>query len=227
MPNEVLTWLNSNRDYFDGLALLQKYGATKFILELLAPGPSPFNTPKLLKELQKLPTPVQVVATVAADQPALPRPATDCQTTATYKLDHNLEKELRIKKQIKTLYKEINHLRGKLSALPEGDELCQCALDVVTKDLRKQDLWQHLHYFQQNGKWFDEQPENQVQEFDVNDPEQLERKIKNLMASRSKVTGDLKKPWPKAKEDHVKRRQADFTKEIEYYISLRKSDVTG
>ncbi len=225
MPDDVLTWLNGNRNFFDGLTLLQQYGATKFILDLLSTGPSAFNTPKLLKELQKIPAPAITAGPVAAAPAARPKPAPERPASSIYKPDHNLEKQLRIKAQIKTLYKEINHQHAKLSVLPEGDELYRCALDVVTKQLRKQDLWQHLHYFEQNGKWFDELPENQVEEFDPNDPEQLERKIKNLMASRSKVTKDLKKPWPKAQEDHLKRRQADFTKKIEYYISLRKKDA--
>jgi hypothetical protein len=138
-----------------------------------------------------------------------------------YVPDHDLEKTLRIKKLIKDQFKEITHLRGKLSILPEGAELFECAKLIVTKDMRKQDLWDQLHYFETNGKWFDEQPENQVKDFDPKDSAQLEQKIKNLMASRSKAAAALKKPLPVAMKAHHEKRKADFTRQIEHLKTLR------
>ncbi len=219
MPDEVLAWLNGGRNYTAGVELLRKYGASKFLIDLLSSGPDAFNTPKLLKEMQKIE--IQEPGAGRQDEKEVVPSAAISTSKKPYTPDHNLEKKLRIQKIIKDLLKEITHLRGRLVVLPEGDELYECAKLVLTRDLKKRDLWDQLHYFENNGVWFDELPENQVKDFDPADKQQLEQKIKNLMASRSKVSKLLKKPWPVGVKAHHEKRKAEFDRQIEHFKSLR------
>ena len=218
----IETWLSGDRNYEAGLQLLREHGASDFMIDLLADGPDEYNTPKLLQEILAL--------------HILPQPATASQPspgngsgsnsredaqwwsvapTTTYLPDHDLEKTIRIKEQIKQLYKEIGHLKPQLIHLPTRLQRYQCATDIATKDLRRQDLWEHLHYFEENGKWFDELPENQPKPFD------LERAIKNEMANRSKASAFLDKPQTVVKKAYYEEKVAGHTRKIENLKKLR------
>jgi hypothetical protein len=191
----IETWLTDGRNYFEGLQILRDHGASEFMIGLLEDGPDEYNTPKLHAE---------ILALHKKDEAVI-----------SYSPNPDLEKTLRYKEQIRQLFKEISHLKGQLINLPEGPKLYECARLIVTKDLRKQDLWEHLHYFETNGVWFDDLPENKPKPFN------LERQIKNVMANRSKAAGYLKQPQPVAKKLHYEQKIAAFNKELETLIKQR------
>jgi len=215
MQPDIQNWLNDNRDYQAGLVLLQKHGKTGFIINLLQKGPDAYNTPRMLVELQKL-AESRPPLTIVVGQPdekvaikTVSEPATSNSAPRSYVPDQNLEKKLRINALLKNLWKELTHLHGQLSVLPEGEKLHETAALILTKNLKRQDLWDQLHYFEQNGVWFDELPGNQPKPFD------LEQSIKNLMSSRAKAKKILEKPVNKAKREHTERRIAEFDKQLE------------
>lgn len=214
MATTAAEWLIGTRDYDAGIEILKAAGASDFLLDLLASGPDPYNTPRLLQEIEQLAS----QAPASMDLPALDEEQAATAATAKpapYTPDKDLEKTIRYKERIRQLFKEMNHLKGQLPTLPEGPQLLACARGIVKRDLRKQDLWEHLHYFEQNGKWFDELPENQPKPFD------LEKAIKNAMSNRSKALAALKKPLPVVMRDHYTQKAAEFDKKVNDLISLR------
>ncbi len=215
MQNEVTAWLDGDRDYEQGFQLLKTCGASTLLIDLLSDGPGAYNTSKLHAELVKI--------SQAKSEDTEPASEASPEPTARVQIDdepanqgRNVEKKLRIDRIIKTLWKEICHLHGQLSVLPEGEELHRCAREILTKNLKRQDLWDQLHYFEANGGWFDDLPENQPK------PENAEQGIKNLMACRSKARRELKKPLSVAKREHHLRRIAEFNKQIEALKLSRK-----
>lgn len=252
MSNTVQSWLNGDRDYAEGVQLLRDHQVSNFLINLLAPGPDAFNTPKLLSEIQKLPATSPAVsqlpamageASTASHNEAMAavsdlewqvdsiesilsdltsqvdamQAATDNPTSEAgiYTPDYNLEKKMRYDAQIKQLWKEICYLHAQMDLLPEGDQLYQVAQELLVKDMRRADLWNHLHYFNANGVWFDDLPENQPK------PENPEQEIRNLMANRSKAKANLKKPQTKAKKQFFQDKVDSLTAEIENLKALR------
>lgn len=214
MQMEINAWLNGDRDYTAGVELFRISGGSSFLVNLLAIGPDAYNTPKLLTELTRLSeadSPDQS-APLQDQSQALPAPPAN----ESYTPDNNLEKKLRIDLLLKNIWKEMCHLHGQLSILPEGRRLFECAKLILTKNLKRQDLWDQLHYFEKNNVWFDDLPENQPKPFD------LEQEIKNLMASRSKCKARLKKPLPDAKKQHELKKVADFDQKIKDLKSKRR-----
>lgn len=269
MIEQIDTWLNGNRDYNSGLSLLQHVNASKFLVDVLSTGPDAFNTPKLLKELQKHRAAIFESKQQIADVPSYTVPPwrkiiedrefieevksfigdqvvskmpdsndllDDVQyliedhletsgykpeTPAPYRSNHDLEKKLRIDSQIKLLWKEITHLHGQLTVLPDGDQKYEVAKGIRLKDRKIQDLRDHLEYFTREGKWFDELPENQAHTFDPKDPAQLEKEIKNQMANRAKSAAHLKRPLSVAKRKYHQDRYNKFDQQVKYLKSLR------
>lgn len=216
MQKDIQNWLDGTRNYAEGVEILKNCGGSPFLINLLSAGPDAYNTPKLLAELTALHLKVKP-GTLPEPQPeqgTSPEPETE-EPAAPYIPDHDLEKKLRIKKMITEIWKEMCHCHGQLSILPEGRQLFEVSKMLLTKELKKNDLWDQLHYFENTGKWFDELPENQPKPFD------REQKIKNLMASRSKCTARLKKPLPESKRQHEQKKIADFDKRINDLRSLR------
>lgn len=216
MATEVENWLKGDRNYLAGLKLLEQNGVSKFLLDMLQKGPDHYNTPKLLQLIEKLPkTSITAEKQISKPLNTKPEAAHALPGPATYRPDKNLEKTLRIKEIIKQLWKEMTHLKAQLPYLPEGEKLYECARDLVTKNLRRQDYWDHLHYFEKNGEWFDELDENAPKPFD------LELEIKNLMANRSKASAKLKKPLPAAKIKFYQAKVNLINEKIEKLKKLR------
>ncbi|MGY0037646.1 hypothetical protein [Pedobacter sp. NJ-S-72] len=210
MQKELNIWLNGDQDYHTGVKLLQQYRCSNFLIQLLSSGPDVYNTPKLHSEILKARNEVE-------NQPAVISPAQSLTIPTHYKPDRNLEKKMRIDAIIVQLWKEICHLHGQLSVLPEGERLYECANSIMVKDLKRQDLWDQLHYYKLNGVWFDELQENMPKPFN------LEQDIKNLMTSRSKAKKMLKKPLPDAKRIYYQGRVSHFDKKIEDLKKLRNN----
>lgn len=216
MSAAAAQWLKSERDYFAGLKILEGSGISAFLVNMLSKGPDQFNTPKLQQLIQRLAeNPPATKPEPVAPQPALVAPQPDRPGPAVYSPDKDLEKTIRIKEIIKQLFKEMTHLKAQLIHLPEGEKLYECARDLLTKSLRRQDLWDHLHYFEKNGKWFDELPENAPKPFD------LEREIKNLMSNRSKASAKLAKPLPPAKAAYYQKKVDEINTRIDKFKKLR------
>lgn len=214
MATEAENWLESEREYFAGVQLLRELGASDFIIDLLKSGPDAFNTGKLVVEMQK-----QIcrkpAALPVAEQPEVIEVATDPPGSSTYVPDKNLDKKLRIDGLIKQLWKEVCHLHGQLCVLPPGEQLHQVARAMKLKNLKRQDMWDHLHYFNMNGQWFDELPENQPKPFDC------EQEIKNLMANRSKASAHLKKPLTAARKKFILDKIARLNEKIDQLKKMR------
>lgn len=115
----------------------------------------------------------------------------------------------------------MDHLHGKLSLIPEGDQLFQVAQTIIKKSLKNQDLFAQIHYYNNNGVWWDELPENQRLEFDPNDKEQLEQKIKNVMSYRAKAKKLIRQVMPVAKKEHHLKRIAAFNAELKKLKAYR------
>jgi hypothetical protein len=218
---DIQSWLTGNRNYFDGLQLLREHGATEFMLELLADGPDEYNTPKLLQELTALHL-IQPSVPVAHPMPGNGSGSNERLNaqfwnipSPTYVPDHNLEKTIRIKEQIKQLFKEIGHLKPQLLTARTRAKRYELARELATRDMRKQDLWEHLHYFEENGVWFDELPENQPK------PYNLERDIKNQMANRTKTQKYLDSPLPVAKRKFYQAKLDAINLKIDNLKKLR------
>lgn len=214
MQIEINAWLKGDRDYYAGVKLFEQYGSSKFMVNLLSSGPDSYNTPKLLSELQIL------LSEAGEELPAVAiknsKEPEQLEIASAYIPDKNLEKKLRIDSIIKQLWKEICHLHGQLGVLPEGEKLYECARQIKLKDLKRQDLWDQLHYYQSNGVWFDELPEN------IPKPYDLEQAIDNLMSSRSKARKILKKPLTQGKRDYQLKRIAEIDRKIADLKKLRK-----
>lgn len=213
MATDASSWLNSKRDYTAGLEILCAAGISGFLLEVLETGPDNFNTPKLLEEIQNL-NKRKPAAPVDQPAPGHQAEAREEQAPAT---GNNLEKKIRMDQDIRDLFKEMSHVHGQLSVLPEGAQLFEAAYFVLTTDLKKQRLWDHLHFYKNNGHWFSDLPENQPK------PENLEQEIKNAMANRSKAKRQLKNPLPAAKKEYYGAVVADWTKVIDDLKSQRNA----
>ncbi|RVU01091.1 hypothetical protein EOD41_10785 [Mucilaginibacter limnophilus] len=213
MAKTATAWLSGDQDYHEGLEILKLTGASAFMLGLLNSGPDNYNTPKLKQELEIIAgnEVIESLIEVTPVPPVTEPPAASEQYTP----NNNLEKKLRIDGMIRQLFKEITHLHGKLSVVPEGDELFQIAKQIKIKKLKKQDLFDQLHYFNENGVWFDNKPQ------DDPDPENLEQAIKNLMSQRSKVKPHLKKPLPADVRERYEKKIAALTAKIEALIKKR------
>ena len=205
---DIHSWLTGGRNYNEGLQLLRKHGASDFMLELLGDGPGEYNTPKLLQELIALRVDMPPAQICADEPPAPPVPV-------TYVPNHDLEKTIRIKEQIKQLFKEIAHLKPQLLHAPTTAKRYEIARELATRDMRKQDHWEHLHFFEENGKWFDELPENQAKPYD------LEKDIKNQMSNRTKTQKYLDSPQPAAKKKFYQEKLAAINLKIEKLKKLR------
>ncbi|HVW97507.1 MAG TPA: hypothetical protein VHA56_16155 [Mucilaginibacter sp.] len=202
--------MKGDRNYDAGLALLRAAGITGFVMDMLTDGPDEYNTIKLSEEIERLSGSLPAA-------PVMPSP----EEVNIHAEAEELEKVLRVKSMIKQLFKEIVHLRGRLPVLPEGDELHECARAILFKDLKRQDLFDQLHYFEKHGHWFDELPENRQRPFDATDKKQLERKIKNLMGNRCKAADNLKKPQTAAKRKFYQEKIAGINREIDKLKALR------
>jgi hypothetical protein len=211
MASDALSWLNSNRDYTSGLQILRSAGVSDFLLDVLESGPDNFNTPTLLEEISNL---VKIAPINSPEEPLVNETTTDLPVPKEF---DSLEKKIRLDQQIRDLFKEITHVHGQLSVLPEGERLFEAAYLVLTTDLKKQRLWDQLHYYKNNGHWFDELAENKPK------PEDLEQEIKNAMANRSKAKGNLKNPLPAAKKEYYQAIVADWTKVIDGLRSQRNA----
>lgn len=225
MIEKINAWLNSDRDYAAGYELLVTGGATGLMVSLLSSGPDIVNTPKLLSELQKLKAGFLISAEAAVICEALevqpPALAPPGAPAAPPRLPGNdLDKKLRIDAEIKQLWKEMCHLHGQLAILPEGKELYECARELRHKDLKRKDLYDQLHYFEQNGTWFDVR-HPATKEVDTTDPEQLEREIKNAMGNRSKAAKNLDRPLPVAERKHYQEKFDKFDKLTKHLQSQR------
>lgn len=209
MAITVNDWLKGDRDYFTGIQILQDHQVSAFLIKILSDGPDDYNTPKLLEEIEKL-KPVALPVKPEA-RPELARQG----QAPIYVPDPSMEKKLRIDARIKQIWKEMCHLHGQLDVLPPGQALHEVTRELMLKKLKRQDLWDHLHYFETNGVWFDDLPENQAKPMD---PEQ---EIKNLMANRSKAAANLKKPLPAAKKTFYENKIAAINVQIDNLKKLR------
>ncbi|MBS7565146.1 hypothetical protein KHS38_12095 [Mucilaginibacter sp. Bleaf8] len=226
MIEKIDTWLNSERDYEAGYELLKAGGASGLLINILKSGPDAFNTPKLLAELEKLRsklsnTELETAASAQVPLLEVQKPVIPSPPDQQSKDAHNLEKKLQVDKQIKQLWKEICHLHGQLSVLPEGDQLYECARDLLLKDLKRKDLYDQLHYFETKGVWFDEVRGNGPATFDPKGPDQLHREIKNAMSNRSKAARELNRPLPVAERNYHQGRFDEFNKKVQHLQSLR------
>lgn len=214
MATSASKWLIGDRVYDTGVQILRDRGASAFMIDLLSSGPDHFNTTKLINELTKVAELEEPAAPDPDETPAapvLPGPVTRSPA-------YDLEKKLKIDRQIRQQMKELAHLHGRLSLTAEGKDLYELAKEIRILDLQKQRLWDQLHYFNNKGEWFDELPENEVK------PEDIEQEIKNLMARRSKAKKELKFPLPDEKKEFYQAKIDELTKAI---AKLREARTNG
>ncbi len=225
MLEKIDTWLAGDRDYHAGFELLKAGGASALILDLLGSGPDHFNTSKLLTEIGKLRDKQPAITPETQPEPEamdLPTPPERDQVEpASVEPSADLARKLAIDAQLRTLWKEMSHLHGQLSVLPEGQQLYQCAAAIQRKDLQRRTLFDHLHYFEVNGTWFDEQLEERTKEKDLTDPAQLEQAINNAKSNKSKAGKQLKRPLPVAERQYHQGRFDEFDRLLKHLRSLR------
>ncbi|MBE7177723.1 MAG: hypothetical protein INR69_15045, partial [Mucilaginibacter polytrichastri] len=108
--NPFSSWLQSSRNYRDGLALLAGSSCSKVVLKMLEAGPGPFNSPKLAQVIQKLSN-----AWIAPVSKAIPKnvaefliPVPDTQIAQPA----SPAKLLAIRKEIADTWKQMCHYHG-------------------------------------------------------------------------------------------------------------------
>jgi len=159
-------WLNNSpRDYSTGFALYQRYGKSRFLLELLGQGEDEYNTQRLLLELKNINShlvlpPVGVASpsggTSPREVPSGVFSSLDSYTRfspvqrepiQTDQLPESLQKMV-VEKS--SLYKQCYSLHQRLEYLPSDKERASAAQLICDHFRRIDEIWQQLDYYQQH-----------------------------------------------------------------------------
>ena len=167
MPvSAIERWLhNPSRDYATGYALYQRYGKSRFLIDLLGQGEDEYNRGRLLQELKALNSAI-VVPAVAANEvknqgAEREIPSGEFSSLQSYtrfsppqrepvqtdQLPESLQK-LVVEKS--SLYKQCCSLHQRLEYMPSDKERAAAAALICDHFHRIEEIWQQLDYYQQH-----------------------------------------------------------------------------
>lgn len=156
-------WLNNPaRDYSSGFALYQRYGKSRFLLDLLGQGEDEYNSQRLLVELKNLNS-TDFGSSVGTSVPPVTPPrevpsgvfsSLDSYTRFsppqrapidTNSLPESLQ-QLVVEKS--ALYKKCCSLHQRLEYMPSDKERAVAAQTICDHFRRMDEIWQQLDYYQ-------------------------------------------------------------------------------
>ena len=143
---EISNWLAGPRNYDAGVKLYTQYGGSEFYKKLFAQRNDTSTQARLADMLAALlpdapaqnPQPVSVVTEATASK-------------QTPKADADNKKYLDLLKRKGNLYTELNFLMAQRLSLPDGDELRDCALQILNTNQKLRECWAQIDYYQDNG----------------------------------------------------------------------------
>jgi len=145
----ITNWLQSERNYHQGVALYEQYGQSAFYKKLFASRSDAATQAKLLELLSQL-APAntkkpQVISVVPVVTPAL-----------VINAGTDNKKYLDLLKRKGNLYTQLNFLMAHRLSLPDGAELRDCAFEILATNQKLRECWAQIDYYQEHGKFEDE-----------------------------------------------------------------------
>jgi hypothetical protein len=187
---ELTVWLTQPTDYVAGVVLYEQLGGRALYRQLFAAGETSYSRQLLERELQRLatglapvPVPTRPTPPAPTTAPVVPVAAMKSTPTPTALLQP-------LREQLRGLRDERSQLHAQLTAprLSEKDR-GQFALRILTiGDLVVGLLRQEQHVLAHGTL-----PPGPVALADVVDPGELQKRLHNLVANRSKVRKNLKR----------------------------------
>ncbi|MGV3588594.1 MAG: hypothetical protein ACO1OF_16430 [Adhaeribacter sp.] len=153
----LLTWLEGNQDYTTGCELFRQLQPLSSLNKVFALGNTPFNTQKLLKELQNHYLQLQAESKVqAAIIKATAVPEKTTETTLSGLLNTiapvaTPEAVTQLKEERSRLFKEASHLHSQLLLVSDMEKRKLVALRILANFSRNEEIWDKLMFFEKHG----------------------------------------------------------------------------
>lgn len=144
---DVAQWLKHGT-YDEGVKLYEEYGSNTFLKTKFKAGESPYNAAKLRELLSELVgCESQEPGAKNQEVGAVNKPADEPKTPSA----DEAKKYLQLCKQRDRYYLELNALMANRHALPDGEDLKQCAFAILSTHQKVQECWAQIDYYQQHG----------------------------------------------------------------------------
>lgn len=206
---EIKSWLSSDRDYFTGFNILQKYSKSPFLL-ILKKGEDPFNRKKLSLLLTSL---LETFESECSKVPANSINTSNETTTEEVKANPEISKKiLNLTAERKALYVEVNHLKSKTIHTPEGEGLKELAFEILKRWQRIDEIWAIIDSYNETGE-LPVDGNSKITERS-NDPIQLKQQQVNLRSNISKTRRKIKSSNDPVKSKELKLRLEKYEAEL-------------
>jgi hypothetical protein len=190
---EIIAWLDGDRDYWSGSALYEKYGSNSFLKKVLPEGPTPYKIQKLETELESL-----VPATPAKHSAStIDAPQNDIVATPDHSVKSDqdspapnpkeMERYLSLKLLLKQTYDQIQRNMVLLDLLTDQKQLHQSAKHILNLNDKVTGIYDLLDFYDEHGKF----PEIGIEKAVIKTPK---KELDDLMIVRSKAKTRLKSP---------------------------------
>lgn len=212
----IKAWFQRKGSYDEGLLLLKENGGSSLTVAMLEMGEDEYNFELLSNSLSKILNQEEVSISPAPVEPppaplvSNPNQEPENVHTVTSQRDAaaDIAKKLELKKEAGKLWNEMGHLKGAMTLIRPGKALHKIARQILDLNMKRQDIWDQIDFFEEHGYWFEERQATLP-------PPDLEQQIKNVMSYRTKAHKKLEKPLTRSEREFLLSRIEKFNKEIE------------
>jgi len=172
----IANWLQ-NGTYDDGVRLYEQHGTNAFLKQKFKlGGANAYNVTKLREELLKISGSFEVAAAV------VPAPAKPVKDQSAQPKPDQAKKYLQLTNKKTKLYQLLGMLMEQKHYLPDGDELRQCAVKILTTHQQITETWAAIDYYQEHQSF----PDDEVKPKEALEPKK-EMQLLRQTISKAKV----------------------------------------
>ena len=211
--NSISEWLNSGRNYYEGLALYEVYGQDALLLRVFRQGHSTYRAGRLLEAMRELKNFAQ------RETPAAPAKKEVLVTEIEMPESAVEETKDTYRAEWLPLYIEMNSLRHMLLQAPDDKERGVMAHKVLALERQCERIWSRRDYMIKNGTELKEEaPASDV----VTDKNLVFKSIVNTRSNIAKARKAIDSAKTPIKKTEAKERLARHTARLGELTKMMK-----